>query len=137
VQIHPTGFVDPEDPEAGTKFLAPEKLRGSGGILLGSDGRRFVDELQQRDVVTAAILRTPARRAWVVLGRCARLLGPWLPACLPAFAWLAVRPSTGPSVCRVAEDAAVAVGEGATAPRAHAWVFVCVCPSSVFVAAGG
>jgi aspartate oxidase len=31
VQIHPTGFVNPKDPAAHTKFLAPEALRGSGG----------------------------------------------------------------------------------------------------------
>ncbi|KRY12978.1 putative fumarate reductase, partial [Trichinella spiralis] len=30
VQVHPTGFVDPEQPDAGTKFLAAEALRGSG-----------------------------------------------------------------------------------------------------------
>lgn len=34
VQVHPTGFVDPSDPRAPVKFLAPEALRGSGGILL-------------------------------------------------------------------------------------------------------
>ncbi|KRY12534.1 putative fumarate reductase, partial [Trichinella spiralis] len=34
VQVHPTGFVDPEQPDAGTKFLAAEALRGSGALLL-------------------------------------------------------------------------------------------------------
>jgi aspartate oxidase len=33
VQVHPTGFVDPKDRDASTKFLAPEAIRGSGGIL--------------------------------------------------------------------------------------------------------
>ena len=52
VQVHPTGFVDPADPSNRTKFLAPEALRGFGGIMLNSRGRRFVDELGRRDVVT-------------------------------------------------------------------------------------
>eukprot|EP00798_Chlamydomonas_sp_ICE-L_P019452 gene19452-26114_t len=56
VQIHPTGLVDPKDPDAGTKFLAPEKLRGVGGILLTAEGHRFVDELSTRDVVSGAML---------------------------------------------------------------------------------
>lgn len=34
VQIHPTAFVDPADPAAGTKFLAAEALRGKGAILV-------------------------------------------------------------------------------------------------------
>lgn len=33
------------------QFLAPEKLRGVGGILLNSQGQRFVDELSTRDRV--------------------------------------------------------------------------------------
>lgn len=57
VQVHPTGFVDPKDPKALTKFLAPEALRGSGGILLSPTGHRFVDELQTRDTVTGAIYK--------------------------------------------------------------------------------
>ncbi len=51
VQVHPTGFVDPGDPDAKTKFLAPEKLRGVGGVLVDEHGRRFVNELATRDVV--------------------------------------------------------------------------------------
>ncbi|KAI1081411.1 Flavocytochrome c [Whalleya microplaca] len=61
VQIHPTAFVDPADPGSGYKFLAAEALRGEGGILLsGADGARFVDELQTRDVVTAAVMALPS-----------------------------------------------------------------------------
>ncbi|TYJ51867.1 hypothetical protein B9479_007540 [Cryptococcus floricola] len=52
VQVHPTGLVDPKDPEAKVKFLAAEALRGVGGLLLDNDGERFVDELQHRDYVT-------------------------------------------------------------------------------------
>ncbi|CCD25801.2 fumarate reductase NDAI_0G00250 [Naumovozyma dairenensis CBS 421] len=56
IQVHPTGFVDPQDPESHWKFLAAEALRGLGGILLSpSTGKRFVNELDTRDVVTEAI----------------------------------------------------------------------------------
>eukprot|EP00882_Tetradesmus_deserticola_P008144 GHRQ01008580.1.p2 GENE.GHRQ01008580.1~~GHRQ01008580.1.p2 ORF type:complete len:189 (+),score=60.81 GHRQ01008580.1:856-1422(+) len=68
VQVHPTGFVDPADPAAGTKWLAPEKLRGCGAILLNSSGRRFVDELATRDEVTAALMTQHDRLAWLLLG---------------------------------------------------------------------
>ncbi|KAI1276046.1 FAD binding domain-containing protein [Xylaria sp. FL0933] len=62
VQIHPTGFVDPKDPEAPYKFLAAEALRGEGGILLSSaDGRRFVNEMERRDVASEAIMALPPR----------------------------------------------------------------------------
>ena len=44
-----------QDPGAGTKFLAPEKLRGVGAVLLNAHGRRFVNELATRDVVSEAI----------------------------------------------------------------------------------
>ncbi|EFJ49944.1 hypothetical protein VOLCADRAFT_116982 [Volvox carteri f. nagariensis] len=69
VQVHPTGFVDPREPEAGTKFLAPEKLRGVGALLLDSQANRFVDELARRDVVAAAMMQLPGRKAWLLLGR--------------------------------------------------------------------
>jgi flavocytochrome c len=55
VQIHPTGFVDPASPQAMVKFLAAEMLRGEGGILL-SGGRRFVNELETREVVSGKIM---------------------------------------------------------------------------------
>lgn len=56
VQVHPTGFIDPNDPESQWKFLAAEALRGLGGILLNPiDGKRFVNELETRDLVTEAI----------------------------------------------------------------------------------
>ena len=57
VQVHPTGFVDPTDVDAKTLFLAPEALRGSGGVLLSVHGVRFVNELAPRDVVTGHIWR--------------------------------------------------------------------------------
>ncbi|EFN54784.1 hypothetical protein CHLNCDRAFT_134736 [Chlorella variabilis] len=76
VQVHPTGFVDPADPASGTKFLAPEKLRGVGGILVSPEGRRFVDELTTRD---KAILQQPHRQAFLLLGSdAAQQFGPAL-----------------------------------------------------------
>eukprot|EP00775_Hariotina_reticulata_P006888 gene6888-7104_t len=68
VQVHPTGFIDPQDPLAGTKWLAPEKLRGCGAVLLNAEGARFVDELTTRDKATAAIMKQPGKAAWLVLG---------------------------------------------------------------------
>ena len=55
VQVHPTGLVDPNEPNAKVKFLAAEALRGVGGLLLDNTGSRFVDELQHRDFVTGKI----------------------------------------------------------------------------------
>ena len=40
IQVHPTGFVDPCDPDNLDKFLAAEVLRGLGGILLNARGQR-------------------------------------------------------------------------------------------------
>ncbi|MCO5598753.1 hypothetical protein L7F22_052852 [Adiantum nelumboides] len=52
VQVHPTGLVDPKEPDAKVKFLAAEALRGCGGLLLDAEGNRFADELGHRDYVT-------------------------------------------------------------------------------------
>eukprot|EP00899_Mesostigma_viride_P009902 jgi/Mesvir1/18913/Mv18902-RA.3 len=71
VQVHPTGFVPLaavlEHAKDGTLtrstwagrqvFLAPEMLRGAGGILVDRSGARFVDELAKREVVSNAIIR--------------------------------------------------------------------------------
>ncbi|KAJ3364723.1 Osmotic growth protein 1 [Allomyces arbusculus] len=59
VQLHPTAFVDPADPTARTKFLAPEALRGHGSILL-QNGRRFTNELGTRAQIVAAMAGQPA-----------------------------------------------------------------------------
>ncbi|CAI4043888.1 fumarate reductase SKDI_10G2530 [Saccharomyces kudriavzevii IFO 1802] len=56
VQVHPTGFIDPDDRKNTWKFLAAEALRGLGGILLHPiTGRRFTNELNTRDAVTLEI----------------------------------------------------------------------------------
>ena len=34
VQVHPTGLMQPTEPDAGEKFFAAEALRGIGGVLL-------------------------------------------------------------------------------------------------------
>merc|ERR1719428_1396681 len=49
VQVHPTGLVKPDDPDAKIKFLAAEALRGVGGLVLDADGKRFANELGRRD----------------------------------------------------------------------------------------
>ncbi|PKY39618.1 fumarate reductase [Rhizophagus irregularis] len=58
VQVHPTGLVDPKDPDSKIKFLAAEALRGVGGLLLNAEGKRFCDELGHRDYVTGEIWKT-------------------------------------------------------------------------------
>ncbi|RHZ49662.1 hypothetical protein CDV55_100599 [Aspergillus turcosus] len=72
VQVHPTGFVDSKDPAALVKILAAEMLRGEGGILLDSDGSRFVNELDTRQHVVDAIVKSTCRmetstRQWDVM----------------------------------------------------------------------
>ena len=56
VQIHPTSLYT--GAAAGDRaFLISESCRGEGAILLNAAGERFCDELQPRDVVSAAIYR--------------------------------------------------------------------------------
>jgi len=52
IQVHPTGLVHPDEPDAKVKFLAAEALRGVGGVLLDMNGQRFCNELGRRDYVT-------------------------------------------------------------------------------------
>jgi len=52
VQVHPTGLVKPDDPDAKIKFLAAEALRGVGGLVIDAEGKRFANELGRRDYVT-------------------------------------------------------------------------------------
>lgn len=52
IQVHPTGFISEKTANDGKVFLAPEALRGCGGILMKSPGKRFVNELGTRDFVT-------------------------------------------------------------------------------------
>ena len=57
VQIHPTSLYSTRP---GRAFLISESCRGEGAVLLGTDGKRFTDELQPRDVVSAAIYQQMA-----------------------------------------------------------------------------
>jgi len=41
--------VDPFDEHNQVKWLAPEALRGTGGLLFNADGHRFCNELGTRD----------------------------------------------------------------------------------------
>eukprot|EP00591_Stephanopyxis_turris_P004924 CAMPEP_0195510808 /NCGR_PEP_ID=MMETSP0794_2-20130614/3344_1 /TAXON_ID=515487 /ORGANISM="Stephanopyxis turris, Strain CCMP 815" /LENGTH=1256 /DNA_ID=CAMNT_0040638299 /DNA_START=317 /DNA_END=4087 /DNA_ORIENTATION=+ len=56
VQVHPTGWVNPTDPENQNKVLAAELMRGVGGVLLNSEGKRFCNELGTRAYVTDKML---------------------------------------------------------------------------------
>merc|ERR1712187_453964 len=58
VQVHPTGLVKPDDPDAKIKFLAAEALRGVGGLVLDSEGNRFANELGRRDYVTGEMWKS-------------------------------------------------------------------------------
>lgn len=63
MQLHPTGWVDPNEPNATTKILAAELMRGVGGILLNADGERFCNELGTRSYVTSQMLKHDAQYA--------------------------------------------------------------------------
>jgi len=60
VQVHPTGLVNPKDPDAKVKFLAAEALRGVGGLIFDSNGKRFANELGRRDYVTGEMWKNKA-----------------------------------------------------------------------------
>lgn len=66
IQIHPTTLYSPR---RGRRFLISESVRGEGAVLLNREGKRFTDELQPRDVVTAAILaemkKEGSRHVWL------------------------------------------------------------------------
>lgn len=52
IQIHPTTLYSHQK---GRRFLISESVRGEGALLLDKNGSRFTNELQPRDVVSAAI----------------------------------------------------------------------------------
>lgn len=60
IQIHPT--VEQE-----TSFLITEAVRGEGAILVNQDGNRFVNEMDTRDNVSAAIIDLDKPFAYLVL----------------------------------------------------------------------
>lgn len=52
IQIHPTAHVNQV---TGRTYLIGESLRGEGGILVNRQGKRFVNELADRQIVSVAI----------------------------------------------------------------------------------
>ena len=50
----------------GTKEAIEEAVRGEGAILVNKDGKRFVDELETRDVVSKAILAQKGKSAFLI-----------------------------------------------------------------------
>ena len=60
IQIHPTV-------EANTAALITEGLRGDGAILVNAEGKRFIDEVGTRDVVSAAEIAQPGSYSWLVV----------------------------------------------------------------------
>lgn len=59
IQVHPT--VQQEK-----SYLIGEAVRGEGAILVSSVGKRFTNELDTRDNVTAAINKLPEKSAFLV-----------------------------------------------------------------------
>ena len=60
IQIHPTV-------EANTAALITEGLRGDGAVLINSEGKRFIDEVSTRDVVSAAEIAQTGSYSWLVV----------------------------------------------------------------------
>lgn len=52
IQIHPTTFYEET---SGRRFLISESVRGEGALLYNKKGKRFVDELIPRDLLSQAI----------------------------------------------------------------------------------
>ncbi|MDU5950850.1 MAG: flavocytochrome c, partial [Paenibacillus macerans] len=59
IQVHPT--VQQEK-----SYLIGEAVRGEGAILVSSEGKRFTNEMDTRDNVTAAINKLPEKSAYLV-----------------------------------------------------------------------
>ena len=60
IQIHPTMQAD-------TAALITEGLRGDGAILVNAEGKRFIDEVGTRDVVSAAEIAQPGSFSWLIV----------------------------------------------------------------------
>lgn len=59
IQIHPTV-------EQTTSYLVSEAIRGGGAILVSQEGKRFYNEMETRDKVSAQIIALPEKSAWIV-----------------------------------------------------------------------
>lgn len=62
IQIHPT--VQQDHPHV---FLIGEAVRGEGAILVNNEGKRFVNELSTRKIVSNAITELPEKSAYLIL----------------------------------------------------------------------
>lgn len=58
IQAHPTATP--------SGILISESVRGDGAVLINANGKRFVNELLTRDVVSKAELQQPGKFAWIV-----------------------------------------------------------------------
>ena len=65
IQIHPTA-------EATNHILITEAVRGNGAILVNKGGQRFCNEMDTRDVVSAAILKQADGEAFLVFDQSVR-----------------------------------------------------------------
>ena len=59
IQLHPTV-------EQSTSMLITEGVRGDGAILVNQEGKRFINELLTRDVVSAGELEQPGSYAYII-----------------------------------------------------------------------
>ena len=59
IQLHPTV-------EQNTSMLITEGVRGDGAILVNQSGKRFINEMETRDVVSAAELEQEGQYAYVI-----------------------------------------------------------------------
>lgn len=66
IQTHPT--VNPD-----TSDMYTEGVRGNGAILVNAEGKRFVSEMETRDVVSNAILEQTGGYCWLVFDETVRL----------------------------------------------------------------
>ncbi|QKJ86233.1 Fumarate reductase flavoprotein subunit [Paramixta manurensis] len=66
IQIHPTV-------EQTTSYLISESIRGGGAILVSQEGKRFFNEMETRDKVSAEIIALPEKSAWVIFDEQVRL----------------------------------------------------------------
>ena len=65
IQIHPTA-------EATNHLLITEAVRGNGAILVNHGGQRFCNEMDTRDVVSAAILEQEGKEAFLIFDQAVR-----------------------------------------------------------------
>jgi len=72
VQVHPTGIVDPRDPNCKVKWLAAEALRGTGAVLLDGNGKRFCNELGHRDYVSGEMKKGTGPYRLILNSKCAK-----------------------------------------------------------------